>query len=237
MKKFKWLFLVIIILFFANFWLSSHKISDPRIKEKSSVIKLPKPDYSKGVSVEEAIMSRRSVREFSNKPLKVEQLSELLFASYGITGKEIHQMLRSAPSAGTLYPFDIFVVINNVKEIQPGIYLYDAFTHSIKSIKKGNFGKRISEAALGQEFLESAAVVFVLSAVPDRMTNRYGERGWRYIYMEAGHISQNIYLEAVSLKLGSVSVGAFIDEEIDGLFGFDGIKEKVLYLHAVGDIQ
>lgn len=201
----------------------------------SKSVKLPKPAYQ-GMSLEKAIEKRRSVRNYSGRPLTLPQVSRLLFSAQGITGKTYDQPLRTAPSAGALYPFEIYIVANNVEGLAPGIYHYDVLNHSLELVKSGDFRKEITNAGLKQEMLGDADVTFVLSAIFDRIRHKYGERGFRYVYMEAGHISQNIYLQAVSLGLGSVSVGAFLDEEVNRLIGVDGKKEAVIYLHAVGTL-
>ncbi|MCF6154336.1 MAG: SagB/ThcOx family dehydrogenase [Candidatus Brocadia sp.] len=201
----------------------------------SKVIILPKPEY-RGISLESAIEKRRSVRNYSSKPLTLLQLSQLLFSAQGITGKSYDQPLRTAPSAGALYPFEIYVIANNAEGLPQGIYHYAVLNHSLELVKLGDFRKVITDAGLKQEMLGDAHVTFVLSAIFDRIRHKYGERGFRYVYMEAGHISQNIYLQAVSLGLGSVSVGAFLDEEVNQLIGVDGQNEAVIYLHAVGTL-
>ena len=201
----------------------------------SKIIKLPKPEY-RGIPLEEAIGKRRSVRNYSSKPLTMSQLSQLVFSAQGITGKLYDQSLRTAPSAGALYPMEVYVIANDVEDLPRGIYHYAVLNHSLELVKSGDFRKEITAAGLEQEMLGDADVTFVLSAVFDRIRHKYGERGFRYAYIEAGHISQNIYLQAVSLGLGSVSVGAFLDEEINNLIGVDGQTEAVIYLHAVGTL-
>src|SRR3989339_1399293 len=201
----------------------------------SKIIKLPKPAY-RGITLEESIEKRRSIRNYSSKPLTMSQLSQLLFSAQGITGKLYDQSLRTAPSAGALYPLEVYVIANDVEDLPRGIYHYAVLNHSLELVKSGDFRKEITAAGLEQEMLGDADVTFVLSAVFDRVCYKYGERGFRYAYIEAGHISQNIYLQAVSLRLGSVSVGAFLDEEINKLIGIDGRTEAVIYLHAVGTL-
>ena len=201
----------------------------------SKVIKLPKPVYH-GITLEESIEKRRSVRNYSGKLLTLSQLSQLLFSAQGITGKLYDQPLRTAPSAGALYPIEIYVIANDVEGMTCGIYHYAVLNHSLELVKSGDFRKEITAAGLEQEMLGDADVTFILSAVFDRVRHKYGERGFRYAYIEAGHISQNIYLQAVSLGLGSVSVGAFLDEEINKLIGIDGRTEAVIYIHAVGTL-
>ncbi len=202
---------------------------------QSKIIKLPKPEH-RGISVEEAIAKRRSVRNYSSKPLSLAHLSQLLFAAQGKTGRVYGQYLRTAPSAGALYPFEIYIFVNSVENLQSGIYHYAVVEHALELLKEGDFGNAISNAALKQEMLGDAAVTFVLSAIFDRIRHKYGERGYRYVYIEAGHISQNIYLQAVSLGLGSVAVGAFLDEKVNKLIGADGAYEAAIYLHSVGNL-
>jgi len=196
-------------------------------------IELPKPEYT-GMTVEEAFKKRRSVRNYSTKPISKAQLSQLLFAAQGVTGKMYGKALRTAPSAGALYPFEIYIIVNNVQDLPRGIYHYSVLDHALELVKPGDFRGQITDAGLDQEMLGDAGVTFVLSAIFDRVRHKYGERGLRYVYMEAGHISQNIYLQAVSLGLGSVCAGAFLDEKVNQLIDVDGWKEAGVYLHAVG---
>jgi SagB-type dehydrogenase family enzyme len=209
----------------------------PQFKEyKGSKTALPKPLF-KGITVEEALVKRRSIREYTDKPLSLQEVSQLFFAAQGITGKLYGTLLRTAPSAGALYPFEIYLIVNNVNATKRGIYHYSPLDHSIVLIKEGDFRKELMQASLSQEMMRDAGIVIVLSAIFDRMRSKYGERGYRYVYMEAGYISQNIYLQATSLGLGSVVVGAFIDKDINNLIGVDGKKEAVIALHAVGAIK
>jgi SagB-type dehydrogenase family enzyme len=201
----------------------------------SKKVELPKPKY-RGMVLEEAIEKRRSIRNYSTKPLSMAQLSQLLFAAQGVTGKMYDKALRTAPSAGALYPFEIYVVINNVRDVPQGIYHYLVLDHTLELVKAGDFSGKISDAGLEQDMLGAAGATFVLSAIFDRVRCKYGERGFRYAYIEAGHISQNIYLQAVSLGLGSVCAGAFLDERVNQLIGVDGYEEAVIYLHAVGSL-
>ena len=144
--------------------------------------------------------------------------------------------LRTAPSAGALYPFEVYVVVNNVKDLEQGIYHYSVLDHAIEQVKTGDFGSQITDAGLKQDMLGEAGLTFVLSVIFNRVRHKYGERAFRYVYMEAGHIIQNIYLQAVSLGLGGVCAGAFLDEKINQLIDVDGHEEAVIYLHAVGNL-
>jgi SagB-type dehydrogenase family enzyme len=188
------------------------------------------------MTVEEVIKKRRSVRNYSTTPINKMHLSQLLFAAQGVTGKIYGKALRTAPSAGALYPFEVYIIANNIQDLPKGIYHYSVLDHTLELVKLGDFRRQIVDAGLSQQTLGDAGVTFVLSAIFNRVSYKYGERGYRYVYMEAGHISQNIYLQAASLGLGSVCVGAFSDEKINKLINVDGWKEAVIYLHAVGTL-
>jgi SagB-type dehydrogenase family enzyme len=201
----------------------------------AEIIELPEPVY-RGLVLEEAIAGRRSVRNYSTNAMTSLQLSQLLFAAQGITGKTYDQYLRTAPSAGATYPFEIYVVVHNVENLPQGIYHYAVLEHGLALVRSGDFRDEITGAGLDQEMLGDADVVLVMSAIFNRTRHTYLERGFRYVYIEAGHISQNLYLEAVSLGLGSVAVGAFLDEKINELIGVDGHNEAAVYLQAVGTL-
>ncbi len=196
-------------------------------------VPLPKPDM-KGMTTEEAIGARRSIRRYSAEPLTLRELSQLLFSAQGITGHRGSFPLRAAPSAGALYPIELYVVVNNVRHLQQGLYHYSSQRHALDLVKADDYRARISRCCLHQDFVGQAAVALVMTAIFHRTTDRYGQRGNRYVYMEAGHISQNIYLQTTSLGLGSVAVGAFNDEKLNTLLGVDGQEEMAIYVHAVG---
>jgi SagB-type dehydrogenase family enzyme len=197
------------------------------------VVRLPGPDH-KGLGVEDAMTRRRSVRSYTSAPITLSQLSQLLFSAQGVTGSRGGQSTRTAPSAGALYPCEVYAVVARVKDLPQGLYHYAVREHALELVREGDFSGEISEAGLSQKSLEDAAVVIILTAVFDRARSKYGERGFRYVYMEAGHIAQNLCLEVASLGLGSVTVGAFADEEVNRLVGIDGAGEAAIYLHPVG---
>lgn len=198
-------------------------------------IHLPEPGFI-GIPLEKAIKRRRSLREYTPEKMNAGQVSQLLFAAQGITGSIYGHHLRTAPSAGALYPFEIYVFILNVEGIEQGLYHFAVREHALELIRNGAFRNELTSAGLEQDMLGTADVTLVLSAIFDRARHKYKERGFRYVYMEAGHISQNIALQAVSLGLGSVSVGAFIDNQVNQLLGVDGQREAAIYLHAVGTV-
>ena len=185
----------------------------------------------------ETIAKRRSFRDFSHQPITFEELSRLIWAIQGITARAREFEFRAVPSAGALYPIETYVVVNGVAGISPGIYHYSVKESQLLLITEGSFGRELSQAALGQEMLGAAACTFVWTAVVERSKWKYRERAYRYIYMDVGHIGENLYLAATGLNLGCCTVGAFFDDEIDRLIGIDGEKEISVYLGAVGHFR
>lgn len=196
--------------------------------EENMKTKLPPPELKGKVSVEEAIKNRRSIRSYKPQPLTLKELSQLLWATDGKTdasGK------RAAPSAGATYPLEIYAVVGKVEGMEEGIYYYNINEHTLSLIKKGDFREKLARSALNQTFITNAPVTIVIGAIFERTTSRYGKRGERYVYMEAGHAGQNIHLQAEALGLGTVMIGAFEDEEVKKVLS---IQENVLYLCPVG---
>ena len=180
-------------------------------KTKELPIKLQAPIAHGKLSLEQAISKRRSVRRFQDEPLTLEQLSQLLWAAQGTTGTGGK---RAAPSAGATYPLEVFVVIgqNGIRSLGAGIYHYDVGNHSISLHQLGDFRQKLADTALGQSTIARCPVDMVICAIHPRTAYRYGHRGERYVHMEAGHVGQNVALQAVALGLGTVMVGAFEDE-------------------------
>lgn len=202
-------------------------------QEPKDVVKLPEPRYSSNVSVEKALLERRSMREYKKEPLTLSEVSQLLWAAQGITGPDGY---RTAPSAGALYPLEVYVVVGNVNNLSAGIYKYKPRKHELVRIAKGDKRAELSAASLGQSCVKSGAAVIVISAIYERTTQKYGERGVRYVHMEAGHAAQNVYLQAVSLQLGTVVVGAFNDEAVKKVITMPP-REQPLVIMPVGRIK
>ncbi len=200
------------------------------------LIPLPKPEPLRKISVEEALQRRRSIRDYSREPLSLQELSLLLFLADGITLWRYGIGFRTAPSAGALYPIEIYPIINRVEGLRPGIYHYNVRVHALELLKEGDFSQEMVNYCLGQEMPGAAAVTLVLTAVFQRTRWKYRERAYRYILLEGGHIGQNIYLGATAMGLGACAIGAFLDDPINGLIGVDGKKEAVIYILTVGKI-
>jgi len=191
------------------------------------------PKTSGSVSVEEALARRRSVREYANRSLTIEQVMQLLWAAQGITLQPYG--FRTAPSAGGTYPLEVYVVTKpfGVEGLEAGIYHYQTRDHKLVSKITGDFSGQLMAAALDQEWVGSAPVNFVVAAVFERTTGKYGERGIRYVWQESGHAAQNIYLQAVALGLGNVVIGAFHDAEVQRILALSD-QEKPVYVIPVG---
>ncbi len=185
---------------------------------------LPEPNLAGSVSLEEAIAGRRSVREFTEDPLTWREISQLLWAAQGVTDP---RGLRAAPSAGALYPLEVYVVLPD------GVYHYLPEGHAVEAVLDGDRRDDLWEAGLRQDALRGAAAVFVITGVYERTEGKYGERAERYVEMEAGHAAQNLLLQAVALDLGAVPIGAFYDDQVQAALALPG-DHRPLYLIPVG---
>jgi len=198
--------------------------------ERMDMIRLPEPRRKSNVSVESALQSRRSVREYRDEPLTLSDVSQLLWAAQGFTGPE---GARTAPSAGALYPLEVYLVAGRVNDLASGIYRYRPQHHELVRVAEGDKRASLASAALDRDCVRNGAVTIVLSAVYERVTKKYGQRSVMYVHMEAGHAAQNVHLQAVALNLGTVAVGAFEDEPMKKLLTLP-TEEQPLYLLPVG---
>ena len=198
----------------------------------NTLIKLPPPSLKGKTSVEEVISKRKSVRKFRTQPLSLPQLSQILWSAQGVTGIGRH---RATPSAGATYPLEVFVIVGEqtIENLEAGIYHYEVDSHSLNLYLKGDMRQKLAEAALGQSFIATCPVDIVVCALFNRTVYRYGKRSERYIDMEAGHVGQNVSLQAVSLGLATVMVGAFEDEEVRKVLKVED-QFKPLYIIPVG---
>jgi SagB-type dehydrogenase family enzyme len=204
------------------------------LKSEGELIELPQHRTKGNLSIEEAIERRRSRRDYGNEPILLSDISQLCWAAQGIT--EANRGLRAAPSAGALYPLELFMVVGN-SDLEPGVYYYSPRGHMLERVKNGDHRKQLREASLGQEWVESGALDFVITAVYDRTMVKYGERGRdRYVPMEAGHVAENICLEAESLGLGTVTIGAFLDDQVREVISAPS-QYAPLYVMPVGHVR
>lgn len=201
----------------------------------SQEIILPQPVLKGTMSVEEALHKRRSIRSFSNKPLTIEQIAQLLWATYGVTSNYGNVYFKTAPSAGATYPLEIYLLVNTpTKELKEGLYKYNPVKHSVNLIKTGNIKTELSKAAYNENMIEEAPICIIITAIYSRTTRRYGERGRdRYVCMDAGHAGQNIYLQATALGLSTCAIGAFDDDIVAKVLNLPP-EETPLYVFPIG---
>lgn len=212
---------------------SSEASGQTAVPASTSVVPLPAPRLAGDVSLEESIAQRRSVRDYSSAALKLEEVSQLLWAGQGITGDAGG---RAAPSAGALYPLELYLVAGNVENLTPGVYHYRPQGHEIALITSQDARESLAGASLGQSSVKDGAVSIVIAAVYERTTGKYGERGVMYVHLEAGHAAQNICLQATVLGLGSVTIGAFDDNRVKGVLSLPD-NEAPLYVIPIGSLN
>ena len=182
----------------------------------------------------DALARRRSERTYSSEPLALGELGALLWAAAGITARQGGFALRTAPSAGGLYPIEHYVVANAVEGLEQGAYHYDVLGRALERLYAGDLRLPLARAALDQRIAADAQAVFVWTAVLERSRWKYGERFLRYVLLDAGHIAENVALAATALGLGTCQIAAFYDEEVAAILGLDPEVEPVVYLSTAG---
>jgi SagB-type dehydrogenase family enzyme len=198
--------LLLLLLFFIGFTSSGVVMA-----QSTEAVALPKPAEAGEMSLEQSLSRRRSVREYGDAAIELSEISQLLWAAQGITDP---QGYRTAPSAGALYPLELYVVAGRVQGLAAGVYHYEPENHHLVKTAGNDQRKRLARAALSQSWVGEAAAVVVFAAVYERTTRKYGERGIRYVHMETGHAAENLFLQAAALHLATVVVGAFDDDEV-----------------------
>ncbi|MBN2144680.1 MAG: SagB/ThcOx family dehydrogenase [Candidatus Aureabacteria bacterium] len=186
---------------------------------------LPNPSLSGDNSFEKVLSQRRSVRNFAHGSLSIQEISQLVWSAQGITDRG--NAFRTAPSAGATFPLEIYLMT------WEGVFHYLPEKHALDTMQKGDFRFELAKACFSQMFIKDAPLIIIFSAIFGRTTSRYGTRGEKYIYIEAGHAAQNIHLQAVAMNLGSVPIGAFSDDNVHGLLGLPE-NEQVLYIIPIG---
>ena len=193
-------------------------------------IQLPEPRYDGDVSVEHALRMRRSVRSYKDDPLNLSEISQILWSAQGITSP---RRFRTAPSAGALYPLEVYVIAGNVKSLAPAIYKYNPHKHMLAKMVADDMRSELSRAALSQRAIKKAPAVLLFCAVYERTTAKYGRRGIRYVHMEVGHAAQNVCLQAIALGLNTAVIGAFRDTDVKNIARLAD-NEHPLYFLPVG---
>jgi len=199
---------------------------------------LPGRDLELDLNLGEALARRRSRRDFRLAPLPLATLGRWLHASFGVKGSlELEGAAvadRPFPSAGGLHPLELYVVTQQVSDLADGIYHYDPWTHELEHRRRGLFHDTLAAMSLGQEMLRQANVVVCLTGICQRTQWKYGQRGYRYVWLEAGHVGQNLYLTAAALGLAVAAIGGFFDQELARLLELPPGEEDVLYLLCAG---
>lgn len=207
-------------------------------KDKNKIIELPQPKdiQVSDIGLRQAIEKRTSVRKYSSESLLIEELSYLLWCTQGV--KELVGdvvTFRTVPSAGARHALETYILVNNVQGLENGLYRFLPIEHKLVEIDMGkDIADKIMRGCLDQVFVKTSAVTFIWTAVPYRMEWRYGQRGYRYLHLDAGHACQNLYLSAESVGCGVCAIAAFLDEEINPALGIDGENEFVIYVASVG---
>jgi SagB-type dehydrogenase family enzyme len=200
--------------------------------EPNDLIRLPTPLVAGAVSIEEVLRERRSVREYRSESISIQAVSQLLWAAQGVTGPDGR---RTAPSAGALYPLEVYLVAGWVEDLEAGVYRYGPLDHDLGVVVSGDVRGPLAAAAGGQPQVASGAATIAITANYSRTTREYGDRGVRYVQMEVGHVVENIHLQAIPLGLGTVIIGAFDDNETKQVLSV-AESEEVLALMPLGRV-
>lgn len=204
--------------------------SKPHQDTEGVIMKLPEPRYDSNVSLERSLPLRRSVRSYTDSSLTLQEVAQLLWTTQGINDPG---GVRTPPSAGATYPLETYVVVGDAEELTPGVYRYDPGDHLLTMTAEGDKRTELAEAALSQQFVAEGAIAIVLTASYETTTAGYGDRGIRYVHMEAAHAAQNLCLQATAMDLGTVVVGAFNDDRVAEVLGLSP-DEHPLCIMPVG---
>jgi SagB-type dehydrogenase family enzyme len=201
-------------------------------------IRLPATFPPSLLDFDEVVLTRRSAREFTGAPLELGEVAKLLQLAYGITGSadldgEVQQQFRASPSGGALYPLEVYALPLQVRGLRPGVYHYHPAAHALEEVARGGVRRQLERITHTPE-IGTAAVAIALTGISAKSRIKYGERGYRFMLLEAGHVAQNLLLTARALRLGAVAIGGFVDDELDALLDIDGVDEVSLYLVAIG---
>ena len=212
----------------------------PPFKTYKNVLRmeLPEPQTEGGPGLWNIVAARRSERDFDvTRSIGMEKLSTLLWAVQGITARIGRFPLRACPSAGALYPVETYLAVGKIEGLKPGAYHLDILNWDLEQLHQGDIRPQLARAALGQAIVAEAAATAVFSSIVARSKWKYGERGYRYMYLDAGHIGQNLALAAKALDMGSCAIGAFFDDEVNAVFGLDGEHETAIYMTCFGPVM
>ncbi len=214
-----------------------HPPLEVEVTESIGIIDLPDPGkYEADISLTQAIIQRESVRKYRDMPMELAELSYLLWCTQGVKSIEPHLVtLRTVPSAGARHAFETYLLVNHVAGLEPGLYRFLAVDHQLAKIGAADtICDDITEACLRQNFVKTSAVTFIWTAATYRMTYRYGQRGYRYLHLDAGHVCQNLYLSAEAINCGVCAIAAFDDDRLNEVLQLDGQEQFAIYVATVG---
>ena len=202
------------------------------------LIELPQTCAPLSLSLDQAIVARSTARELAPCSLSLEQLGTILYYAYGVTrdnqGTLFPRPFRTIPSGGGLFPLEIFFYSDHVAELAAGLYHFNAAERNLRLLRAGDFGADIAAALVQPSIAQNAAAIFFVTALFDRTIFKYRDRGYRFIFLEAGHLMQNLNLTTVAMGLGAVNIGGFFDRDVDRLLGIDGVTHSTIYMCAIG---
>jgi SagB-type dehydrogenase family enzyme len=206
---------------------------------KSTALPYSFEGTSLSTSLKDLVLKRRSIREFTGKPVSLSALANLIFHAYGVTAKTIlkegiEQKMRAVPSGGALYPLELYVAAQNVTGLAPGVYHYGVEAHALELVREGQFNVQLGRASFYEEMFKQVSATLIITGVLRRSFIKYGERAYRFMMIEAGHVGQNICLTSFALDLGCLTLGGFYDDDVDEVVGIDGVSETTLYMAAIG---
>ncbi len=200
-------------------------------------VRLPDPRPDRKADIWDVILKRRSVRQYaSRRSMSLKELALLLWATQGITAESRQFQFRASPSAGGLYPIETYLMARKIRDLEPGVYHFRPQRFDLEFLKAGDWSADLANAALGQKIVADAQACFIWTAVVERSKWKYRQRAYRYIYLDAGHIAQNLYLAGTAAGMGVCGIGAFFDDQVNALVGVDGVEETAVYLASVGII-
>jgi SagB-type dehydrogenase family enzyme len=215
----------------------SAKPEEFKTYEGVNIIKLP-TDFSFLLNnLDHVLIERRSRRRFSKEPITLQELSTMLKFSAGFSNDEFNGAgfnYRQVPSAGGLYPYETYVIVNNIQGVKMGLYHYNIPAHALDVLKEGDYRKKIAAICLDQAMARDCAAVFAWTMLASRSKWKYGERAYRYIFIDLGHLAQNFYLVAEALQLSVCAIGALYDDEGNEFLEVDGNDESMCYAGVVG---
>ncbi|WP_040213951.1 SagB/ThcOx family dehydrogenase [Clostridium polynesiense] len=205
---------------------------------KGRIIDLPDPSdiTVKDITLREAIENRHTIRSYTDEKLTLEELTFLLWCTQGVKDIKVGKAtLRNVPSAGARHAFETYLLINKVEGLKVGLYRYVALENKLIEVEIDQaMAERVSKACSEQKFIEKSAVTFIWTAVPNRMTWRYSERGYRYMHLDAGHVCQNLYLAAEAVDCGVCAIASYDDDELNSLLKINEEEAFAIYVASLG---